>query len=100
MNKKALIGLLAEKTGVQKQNVALIINTFIDTVKEEMASNRKVSMRGFGIFFPVFQDTRPVRNPKTGEELMFVPRNSFRFKPGEDVIHALNKPGKGTPQEK
>lgn len=90
MNKKILVDVLAEKTGLQKQHVASVINTFIDTVKEEIALNNKVSMRGFGVFYPVFQSERPVRNPQTGEELMFTPRNSFKFRPGEDVLHELN----------
>lgn len=91
MNKKILVDVLAEKTGLQKQNVAKTINAFIDTVKEEIALNNKVSMRGFGVFYPVFQNERPVRNPQTGEEMMFTPRNSFKFKPGEDVLQDLNQ---------
>jgi DNA-binding protein HU-beta len=90
MNKKILVDVLAEKTGLQRQHVASVINTFIDTVKAEIASNNKVSMRGFGVFYPVFQNERPVRNPQTGQELMFTPRNSFKFRPGEDVLHELN----------
>lgn len=93
MNKKLLVDVLAEKTGVQKQLVAKTIDAFIDTVKEEIAMKNKVSMRGFGVFSPVYQGQRPVRNPQTGEALTFTPRYSLKFKPGDDVIQELNQSG-------
>lgn len=91
MNKKLLVEVLADKTGLQKQHVAKTINAFIDTVKEEIALNNKVSMRGFGIFLPIFQGKRPVRNPQTGEALTLTPRYSLKFKPGDDLIQELNQ---------
>ena len=91
MNKKLLVDVLAEKTGLQKQLVVKTINAFIDTIKEEIALNNKVSMRGFGVFYPVYLGERPVRNPQTGEALTLTPRNSFKFKPGNDVLQSLNQ---------
>lgn len=91
MNKRDLVDVLVDTTGLEKQNVAKTIDAFILAVKDTMAKNKKIRMRGLGVFYPITQSSRPVRNPKTGEEMMFIPRNSFRFKPGEDVVRELNK---------
>lgn len=96
MNKKSLVDILAKKTGLQKQEVTKVVNTLINTVTEEMTLNHKVSMRGFGIFYPIFQNERPVRSLKTGQELTLAPRYSIKFKPGTVVLQNLNQKKKET----
>lgn len=91
MNKKELIILLTEKTELKRSDVKKVIEAFVDIVVDRIAADERVSMKGFGVFYPVYQNGRPVRNPRTGEELEFIPRNNFKFKPGDDVIRKLNK---------
>ena len=91
MNKKELVDTLAEKMGLQKKDVRKTVEVLIDTILEELEDNNEVRIRGLGVFYPVFQDTRPVRNPKTGKEMMFRPRNNIRFRTGDDVVRKLNK---------
>lgn len=91
MNKRELVDSITEQTGVDKDQVAKVINTFITTVVGVMNSDDKVRLREFGVFTPITQDERLVRNPRTGEEMMFKTRKSFRFKPGEDVLRKINK---------
>lgn len=63
----------------------------ISTIVEDIRGGHKVKIKGFGVFHPVRLVKRPVRNPKTGEKLDLVPRNTFKFRPGEDVVRDLNK---------
>ena len=91
MNKKELVDILTEKVGLQKKDVRKTVEVLIDTILEEIEDNNEVRIRGLGVFYPVFQDTRPVRNPKTGEEMMLRPRNNIRFKTGDDAVRKLNK---------
>lgn len=91
MNKKDLIALLANKTGLKQYEVKKVIETFSATVIEKIEADEKVSLKGFGMFYPVFHGSRPVRNPKTGEEMDLTPRNSIKFRPGDDVVRKLNK---------
>lgn len=91
MNKRDLVDVLVDRTGLEKQAVIKTIEAFVLTVEDTMAKNERIRIRGLGVFYPIVQTTRLVRNPKTGEEMMFTPRNSFRFKPGEDVVKKLNK---------
>ena len=91
MNKKELIVELSERTGIRRQEVGRVLNALFALVIESMKKNVRVKLKGFGVFFPIFQDSRPVRNPRTGEACDMVPRNNFRFRPGDDVGRELNK---------
>lgn len=91
MNKTDLLKIVAKKTSLNKQDISLAIDTMLTTILDELAANEKVSIRGFGVFQPVFYDTRPVRNPRTGEAMMLIPRKSIRLKVGDDVVRKLNK---------
>lgn len=91
MNKKDLVTLLSEKTKLKQCDVKKVIETFFVTVVDQIAAEERVRIKGFGVFYPIYQTTRPVRNPRTGEALELTPRNNFKFKPGDDVLRKLNK---------
>ena len=91
MNKRQLVHLLAKRSGLKKKDIQKTVDMMIDTILEEIEENKEVRIRGLGVFHPVYQDTRLVRNPKTGEEKMFTPRNNMRFRTGDDVVRKLNK---------
>lgn len=91
MNKTDLLRVLTKKTGLDRREISFIIEMMLDTILDELAADHKVSIRGFGVFQPVFYDTRPVRNPRTGEAMMLIPRKSIRLKVGDDVVRKLNR---------
>lgn len=91
MKKKDLFALISEKTELKQADVKNVVEAFFTTVVDKIAANERVQIKGFGVFFPVYQARRPVRNPKTGEALDLIPRNNFKFKPGNDIIRKLNK---------
>ena len=91
MNKKELVKEVANKTGFNKQEISDTVNAVVDTIIEQLAADDKVYIRGLGVFHPFIQNSRPVRNPKTGEAMMFEPRRSVRLKIGDDVVRKLNK---------
>ena len=91
MNKRELIYSIAEKTGYTQSAVRNVLNTFINTVFEEVKSENKVSIGGLGVFSPMFQKPRPVRNPQTMEPLMLAPRSTVKFRAADDLVRKLNK---------
>lgn len=91
MNKRELIYSIAEKTGNTQSAVRKILNTFIDTVFEEVKSDNKVRIGGLGVFSAMHQKSRPVRNPQTMEPLMLIPRYTLKFRAADDLIRKLNK---------
>lgn len=91
MNKRELIYSIAEKTGYTQSAVRNVLNTFINTVFEEVKSDNKVRIGGLGVFSPMFQKSRPVRNPQTMEPLMLAPRSTVKFRAADDLVRKLNK---------
>ena len=91
MNKRELIYSIAEKTGSTQSAVRNVLNTFINTVFEEVKSENKVRIGGLGVFSPMFQKPRPVRNPQTMEPLMLAPRSTVKFRAADDLVRKLNK---------
>ena len=91
MNKRELIYSIAEKTGYTQSAVRNVLNTFINTVFEEVKSENKVRIGDLGVFSPMFQKPRPVRNPQTMEPLMLAPRSTVKFRAADDLVRKLNK---------
>ena len=56
MNKRELIYSIAEKTGYTQSAVRNVLNTFINTVFEEVKSENKVRIGGLGVFFRAADD--------------------------------------------
>ena len=52
MNKRELIYSIAEQTGYTQSAVRKVLNTFIDTVFNEVKSENKVRIGGLGVFSP------------------------------------------------
>ncbi len=50
MTKEELIDEIAKKAGVSKDEVSLVINAFIDQIKEKLDRGEKVEIPGFGSF--------------------------------------------------
>lgn len=90
MNKKELINDLAKRTGLKKYEVRMTVEAFIDVLEERIQANEKLNMKRLGVFTPIYQNTRPVRNPRTGDPCMLEPRNSIKFRPGNDLLRRLN----------
>lgn len=90
MKKKELIEKLAKRTGKTFVETNRLINELLAIITEELDNDQDISVLGFGRLYPHRQTTRPVRNPKTGEGMMLVPRTTVRFKPGKYLLEDLN----------
>ena len=76
MTKAELVDKLADKVkDITKKEADIIVNAFFDSIKDALASNDKVEMRGFGIFKLHSRKGRDGRNPKTGEAVSVYLRN-------------------------
>lgn len=50
MTKAEIVAIIANKTGIEKGAVSSVVENFMETVKEVMASGENVYLRGFGSF--------------------------------------------------
>ena len=90
MNKAELIEALSEKTGLKRQDAKNVLEAYIDIVTERMTANEEITLVGFGAFIPRPQSERLARNPKTGAPVTIPARTTVKFKPGKNLLDAMN----------
>ncbi len=100
MKKSELIEKLSNRFSKEKLKKNNQINSYIveesvdlilDTIKEALANQERVEMRGFGAFELSCRRERIGRNPKTHEKLYLEAKYTPKFKAGKQLIEKLNK---------
>lgn len=66
-----------------------MINSFIGTVKQEVAAGNNVQLIGFGTFTSAERAERTGRNPQTGAEMVIPACKVPKFKPGQAFKDAV-----------
>lgn len=96
MNKKELIAAVAEKSGVQKKEVELVVKAAIDEIIDAVAKKEPVRLLGFGTFVARDRAKRKVKNPANGKTINVPACVRPAFKAGASFKEAVNpKPAKG-----
>ena len=81
MNKKELVGALADKCGTTQAQAGEFVNAFCDTIVAELKKGNGVALPGFGQFIAKHRPSREMRNPATGKMMMSKAKTSAQFKP-------------------
>ena len=89
MNKKELIGRVAEKTGIMKKDVEAVTETILEEIRETLAANGKVQLMGFGAFEVRSRAARNGKNPRTGEAIRMPEVKLPAFKAGKLLKDAV-----------
>ncbi len=82
MNKKELIGALADSCGTTQAQAGEFVNAFCEVVTNELKKGDKsvVALPGFGQFIAKHRPSREMRNPATGKQMMSRAKTSATFK--------------------
>jgi integration host factor subunit beta len=86
MTKNELIKKTQEKFKTYSQkDIALAVQTILDSLVGSMKRNERVEIRGFGTFTIRERKPRVGRNPKSGAEVTLDERRVPFFKTGRDL---------------
>lgn len=91
MNKTEFGHVLAEKLELSKSEGVKIIDTVLDTIKEELVKGEKIVFTGFGNFEVRERAARNGVNPQTGESIEIAATKSPAFKPGKPLKDAVKQ---------
>ena len=85
MTKADLVEQVAEAIGpgVTKRDSALIVDGFLNAVKQALGRGENIEIRGFGTFKVRHRKARLARNPRTGEPVRVPARSAPVFKPSK-----------------
>jgi len=90
-NKKELSKKLSKRTFLNQKESSMIIDELFRIITNEIKSgDGEVTIVGFGKFYSYEHVERPVRNPRTQEEMTLKSYKSLRFK-ASNVIKKLLK---------
>ena len=82
ITKKELIDQISEKTNNKRVVVKKIVQTFLDSVIEELGRDNRLEFRDFGVFETKRRAARIAQNPKTLERVQVPPKRTVKFKVG------------------
>lgn len=91
MTKADLVEQVAERTGLTRTDVAVVVDQFLETIKKSMEEMKNIEIRGFGTFKIKLRKARKARNPRTGDEVPVPDRKVPVFKPSNEFKELITK---------
>ena len=83
MTKAELISTMAAGASITKAKAARALDTFVDSIKESLKKEERVTLVGFGTFSVSKRKARKGRNPRTGKEINIPARKVPKFTAGK-----------------
>jgi len=85
MNNRELIGELAKKLELPKNEVSHLLDAAVDAMAEELSKGNSVNMQGFGVFEARRKEERISVNPRTKARTLIPPKQVVVFKPSNTL---------------
>jgi len=91
MTKAEIVSEISNKTGLEKQAVQTIVETFMTSVKGALAKNENVYLRGFGSFVVKQRAKKTARNISKKTTIIIPPHKVPAFKPCKTFVNVVKK---------
>ena len=99
VTKKELVNRIAEKTGVTKVVAKDIIQSFLDSIIEELAAGNRLEFREFGVFETRERAARRAQNPRTLEKVPVPAKRIVKFKVGRMMREKVSDSSESSSQQ-
>lgn len=86
ISKKELVDAIAAKAEMSKKDSEKFLKAFLDSVIEFVKQGDKVSLIGFGNFYPYETKATVKKNPRTGEPVNVPAKTVFKFKASKTAL--------------
>lgn len=86
MTKADIVNEIAKSTGVEKVQVEQIVEAFMESVKDSLAANNSVYLRGFGSFIVKKRAQKVARNISKNTTITIPEHNIPAFKPAKSFM--------------
>ena len=91
MTKAEIVNEIANKSGIDKVTVLRVVESFMDEVKDSLASNENVYLRGFGSFVVKQRAEKVARNISRNTTITIPAHSILSFKPDKTFVEAVKK---------
>ena len=89
MTKADIVNEIAKNTGIYKANVLTTVEAFMETVKDSLAKNDNVYLRGFGSFVIKQRAEKTARNISKNTTIIIPAHNIPSFKPAKTFVSVV-----------
>ena len=86
MTKADIVSEIAKKTGAEKVQIQTIVEAFMEEVKDSLAKNENVYLRGFGSFIIKKRAQKVARNISKNTTITIPAHNIPAFKPAKTFV--------------
>lgn len=86
MTKADIVAQIADKTGLEKNEVLQTVEAFMDTVKGSLSNGTNVYLRGFGSFIVKERAEKTGRNISKNTTIIIPAHNIPSFKPAKTFV--------------
>lgn len=90
MTKADIVDEIAKATGLTKIETKAVVDGVFGSIKNAIASGKRIELRGFGVFKYKSRKPRMARNPKTGDLVPLEKRYVPVFKPSPEFLNQVN----------
>ena len=91
MTKADIVREIAKKTGIENATVLASVEAFMETVKESLAKEENVYLRGFGSFILKKRAAKTARNISKNTTLIILEHNIPAYKPAKTFAEMIKK---------
>ena len=86
MTKADIVNEIAKKTGVEKGVIQVVVESFMESVKDSMIKKQHVYLRGFGSFIIKKRAEKVARNISKNTSLTIPAHHIPAFKPAKSFV--------------
>ena len=91
MTKADIVKNISDQTGVDKTDVQMIAEKFMDEIKNSLQKNNNVYLRGFGSFIIKTRAEKTGRNISQNTAVIIPAHNIPSFKPSKTFVDSVKK---------
>lgn len=90
ITKAELSDKLSNKFSLDKKVSIQVIDGVFEELRLFLEKGQEVKLSGFGVFSVKDKNSRPGRNPRTGEDVTISARRVVTFHPGKKLLDNIN----------
>lgn len=90
LTRKELTETLAERLGFSQTSCSMIVDSFLDNMKQTMVEGQSIKLVHFGTFTVRNKSPRRGRNPRTGDSITIKKRQAISFRPSKKLREQIN----------
>ena len=89
MTKAEIVSEIASKTGIDKREVLMVVESLMDTIKTTMTNGEEVFLRGFGSFIIKRRAEKTARNISKNTTMIVPAHNIPAYKPAKEFLEKV-----------